>query len=190
VGGAEVSLSWALEASPDELRLASFDQQGKDLLIETPSSNVIGIDRLLYELRAGGYRITLAHPERSHQFPRHVSLLESLLEQGVLLQVNADSLLGPAGRAGTRRFARELCERGWAHVIASDGHRAERWRPVTELPESFAAAARLIGQARAEWMMSAAPAAIVSGAELPEPPAVESSGGWWSRLFSGRRGES
>jgi protein-tyrosine phosphatase len=188
VSGAEISLSWALEASQDQLRLASYDQRGTDLLIETPSSNVIGVDRLLYELRAGGYRITLAHPERNHQFPRHSSLLEALLEQGVLLQVNAESLLGPAGRAGPRRFARELCERGLAHVLASDGHRAERWRPVTDLPESFAAASQLMGEARALWMMREAPAAVVAGDALPEPPPVESSGGWWSRLFS--RGSS
>jgi len=185
VGGAEVSLSWALEASQDELRLASYDQAGRDLLIETPSSNVIGLDRLLYELRAGGYRITLAHPERNHQFPRHAALLEALLEQGVLLQVNAESLLGPTARSGPRRFARQLCQQGLAHVIASDGHRGDRWRPVTELPEALGSATTLMGQPRAEWMMIDAPSAVVSGAELAPAPPVEASGGWWSRLFSG-----
>lgn len=187
VGGAEVSLSWALEASQDELRLASYDQRGTDLLIETPSANVIGIDRLLYELRAAGYRITLAHPERNHQLPRHPSLLEALLDQGVLLQVNAESLHGVTARSGPRRFARQLCEQGLAHVIASDGHRADRWRPVTELAESLDAASGVMGQARAEWMMSDAPAAIVAGRDLPEPPAVEPGRGWLSRVFSGRR---
>jgi protein-tyrosine phosphatase len=190
IGGAEVSLSWALEASQDELRLASYDQLGADLLIETPSANVIGIDRLLYELRAAGYRITLAHPERNHQFTRHASLLETLLDQGVLLQINAESLLGPSSRSGPRRFARQLCEQGLAHVIASDGHRAARWRPVTELPESFGAASGLVGQARAEWMMSDAPWAIVTGAELPEAPPLEAGRGWFSRMFSGRLGSS
>jgi protein-tyrosine phosphatase len=184
VSGAEISLTWALDASADELRLASYGQRGTDLLIETPSSSVIGLDRLLYELRSGGYRITLAHPERNPQFPRQISLLESLLEQGVLLQVNADSLLGPGGRSGPRRFARHLCARGLAHVVASDGHRAARWRPVTELGDSAGAAARLVGSARAGWMMRGAPSAILAGRELPDVPPSAPTRGRWAGIFS------
>jgi len=183
VGGAEVSLTWALDASADELRLASYGQLGTDLLIETPSANVIGIDRLLYELRAGGYRITLAHPERSHQLDRHGSLLPALVDQGVLLQVNAESLNGAAARSAPRRFARRLCAEGIAHVIASDGHRGERWRPVTELPAAAGAASDLMGPARAEWMMSGAPAAILAGRELPAPPEIVPTRSRWGRLL-------
>ncbi len=184
VGGAEVSLTWALDASADELRLASYDQRGTDLLIETPLSTVVGIDRLLHELRASGYRITLAHPERSHQLDRHDSLVHALIDQGVLLQVNAESLIGPAARSGPRRLARRLCAEGVAHVIASDGHRGERWRPVTELPESAGAASDLMGPARAEWMMSGAPAAILAGRDLPAPPEIVPSRTRWGRIFS------
>jgi protein-tyrosine phosphatase len=190
IGGAEVSLSWALDASADELRLASYDQRGTDLLIETPSSNVIGIDRLLYELRSSGYRIVLAHPERNPQFARHETQLRALTEQGVLLQVNAESLLGPAGRSGPRRFARQLCTQGLAHVVASDGHRAARWRPVTELAEAAHPAERLIGAARAQWMMSHAPLAILEGRDLPEPPPVTSERSGWPRIFSKLGGPS
>jgi protein-tyrosine phosphatase len=35
-GGAEVALVWAIDASEEELRLASYGQRGTDLLIETP----------------------------------------------------------------------------------------------------------------------------------------------------------
>ena len=184
VGGAEVSLSWALDASPEELRLASFDQRGTDLLIETPSSTVIGIDRLLYQLRAAGFRIILAHPERNQEFARQEALLRSLVDQGVLLQVNAESLLGPARRSGPRQFARRLCQQGFAHVIASDGHRAARWRPVTDLGAAASSACHLVGRERAEWMMSGVPAAVVAGEQLPAEPAIEPSRGRWPRLFS------
>ena len=40
VSGAEVSLVWALEASDEQLALATYDQGGTDLLIETPTFNV------------------------------------------------------------------------------------------------------------------------------------------------------
>jgi protein-tyrosine phosphatase len=185
VQGAEVSLSWALDASEEELRLASYDQRGTDLLIETPSSNILGFDRLLYEFRARGYRITLAHPERNAQFASHEDLLRSLVDRGVLLQINAESLLGPAGRAGHRRFARYLCTEGLAHIIASDGHRAGRWRPVTELGEAAGPAAELVGPERARWMLEEGPAAVLAGSPLPAPPSIE--GARRRRRFFARR---
>lgn len=36
VSGAEVDTLWALEGSPEDLRLASYGQRGRDLLLETP----------------------------------------------------------------------------------------------------------------------------------------------------------
>ena len=91
VSGAEVSLVWALEASEEQLALATYDQGGTDLLIETPTFNVVGLESLLYRLRAKGLRVTLAHPERSVPFQRDPSRLAELVRQGVLLQVNADA---------------------------------------------------------------------------------------------------
>ena len=70
VSGAEVSLVWALEASDEQLALATYDQRGTDLLIETPTSSVVGFESLLFQLRAKGLRVTLAHPERSVEFQR------------------------------------------------------------------------------------------------------------------------
>ena len=175
ISGAEVSLTWALDASAEQLVAASYCQQGRDLLIETPFSQAVGIDRFLHQLRAKGYRITLAHPERNSRFQRDPSPLQELVEHGVLLQVNADSLLGPGGGRTTKRAARELLTRGLAHVIASDGHRGTGWRPVTRLAEAIDAAAELVGPERAAWMAQAVPAAILAGTELPPAPAIDQS---------------
>ncbi len=62
VGGAEASLVWAVEASDQELKLATFGQRGTDLLVESPSAGVFGLNRMLYELRARGVRVTLGPP--------------------------------------------------------------------------------------------------------------------------------
>ena len=102
VSGAEVSLVWALEASDEQLALATYDQRGTDLLIETPTFNVAGLESLLYQLRTKGLRVTLAHPERSVEFQRDPSRLIDLVRQGVLLQVNAETLLGGASQIGRR----------------------------------------------------------------------------------------
>jgi len=180
VSGAEISVSWALEASDEDLRLASYGQRGHDLLIETPATNILGLDRVLHDLRVKGYRVTLAHPERNPEFRRNDATLRGLVQNGVLLQINADSLLGSRASSGPRRFARELCRTGLGHVLASDGHRAERWRPITVLPAAMGAAAELVGAERAQWMASTA-SAIIDGAPVSTPPEVVSQRRW--RLF-------
>lgn len=170
IGGAEASLAWALEADDDHLALASYGQRGTDLLIETPSGSVIGFEHLLHELLTRGFRLTLAHPERNPEFQRDHAPLGDLVSQGVLLQVNADSLLVASRRSPLRRLAERLCQDGIVHAVASDGHRGESWRPVTRLAEGMAATAALVGTERASWLVEAAPAAIIEGRPLPEPP--------------------
>ncbi|MGI8903132.1 MAG: CpsB/CapC family capsule biosynthesis tyrosine phosphatase [Solirubrobacteraceae bacterium] len=180
VSGAEVGLVWALGASEDQLRLATYEQRGSDLLIETPS-DVSALAELLGGLRVRGLRVTLAHPERSGAWQRDPRPLASLCQQGVLLQVDAAALLArrtsPVGR-----LAERLCREGLVNAIASDGHRAASWRPVSDLAEGVEAAAALVGPARAQWMASDAPGAIIAGRGLPDAPEIEAGrGAGWRR---------
>ncbi len=170
VPAGEVSLIWALEADAEELRLASYGQRGTNLLIETPLTAFAGLDTLLYGIRGRGYQVTLAHPERGREFQQDDEPLRRLHEQGVLLQVNASSLLTDERRSASARLGQRLCREGLVHALASDGHRARDSRAVTELASAFGAAAELVGEPRARWMMSEAPAAILGGALLPDPP--------------------
>jgi protein-tyrosine phosphatase len=172
LGGAETSLGWALAATDEELALASYAQRGTDLLIETPLSSMPAIEPILGELRSRGYRVVLAHPERSPDFQRDRERVRELVREGTLLQVNAGSLVSEAPRSRTRKLARWLCEQGLAHAIASDGHRASRWRPVGLLADGVAALGELVGDGRALWMAEAVPGAIVEGRELPPGPYV------------------
>jgi protein-tyrosine phosphatase len=175
INGGEVGLVWALDADDESLRLTSYGQRGADLLIETPNT-VVGIEALLYQVRTRGFRVTLAHPERSREFQRDPSTLEALVERGILLQVNADAVLGDPRKSPTARLAHRLCVDGLAHALASDSHRAAEWRPVSVMPYAVAAAAELIGAERAEWMAVDAPAAIVAGRPLPEAPPIVAPG--------------
>jgi protein-tyrosine phosphatase len=185
VSGAEVSLAWALDADDAQLRLASIGGRGTDLLIETPD-DVGGIERLLFTLQVKRYRITLAHPERSRQFQAHPGRVEALGDRGVLLAVNAEALLLP-NHSRTRGLAERLCAGQRSTVLASDGHRAGPRRPVGALAQGIEAAAALVGADRATWMASTAPAAIVAGQPVPDPPAVHRTARRWpwrARIFS------
>lgn len=180
VPGAEVSLVWALDADDEVLRLATYGQRGTDVLIETPH-DVTGLERLVGSILARGLRVTLGHPERSHTLQRDPSRIEALRRQGLLMQINADALLGRRG-SPLRTTAEHLCRNGLADVIASDGHRGAAWRPVTALADAVPAAAAVVGEARADWMVSAAPAAIIAGRELRSPPAIVAPPRRWWQL--------
>lgn len=185
VPGAEVSLAWALEADDEQLRLASFGQRGTDLLIEAPGANSL-LERMLGQLAGRGYRITLAHAERTVAFEREPQRLERLVAQGVLIQVNAGSVLG-SWRNGRGRLALRLCADGLAHAVASDGHRADTWRPIVDLASAFESLSRTLGPERAHWLASSGPAAIVAGTPLSEPPPATPSPrrGWFGRRSAG-----
>jgi protein-tyrosine phosphatase len=179
-GGAEVSLLWALDADDDALRLVTYNQGGTDLLVETPNDATM-IDQLLGTLLQRGVRVTLAHPERSRFLQSHPERLEGLRDRGVVLQINAEALLARRS-GGARACAEHLCREGLAQVLASDGHRGRSWRPVGVLSAGVEAASQLVGPARAQWMASDAPAAIVAGLPLPPAPEIEPHvRSWWRR---------
>jgi protein-tyrosine phosphatase len=164
----EVDLEWAMEATDDQLRLASYGQRGSDMLVETPYGQLpAGFEEMLFRLRTCGYRLLLAHPERSPTLQANPQRLVDLVRGGVLVQVTASSLLQNR-RAASRRFARFLVREGLVHVLASDAHRAgpDRAPGLSAAVE----AARRLAPARAEWMAGAAPAAILAGKPLPPAP--------------------
>ena len=170
VPGGEVSLTWALDASDDELRAVSLDGLGRDLLIETPPSPMApGVDRALFAVALRGYRVTLAHPELSRSFQRAPQALAELVRRGVLLQITSSSLQRPTRSSGSATLAHGLVREGLCSAIASDAHSPGPWRPP-ELARGVLAAARTAGPARAEWLVTDAPAAILAGDPLPPLP--------------------
>ena len=159
-----------LRPAKRSLRWPATPSGGQDLLIETPHTGLTAVETLVYSLRLKGYRIILAHPERSVDEDDRAVMIR-LVEQGVVLQVNADALV-TRRRSAAGRLAAWLCTEGLAHAVASDGHRADSWRPVTVLGEATAALKGLVGEARARWMTTGVPAAIIAGEELPEPAPI------------------
>jgi protein-tyrosine phosphatase len=169
VSGGEVDVRWSMTASDEALRLASFGQQGRDLLVETPYGPLgPDFEEMLDQLSGRGYRILLAHPERNLTFQTQPRRLEQLVERGVLLQVTTHAVASADRNSRARWLAQGLVEHGMAHVIASDAHRASEWRPP--MLSSAVAAARRLAPLRAEWMVTDAPAAVLEGVPLPSPP--------------------
>ena len=188
VQGGEAGVMWAVNAGDDELRAGSYGARGTDLLVETPYGPLNDtFEQLLFKLPERGYRLLLAHPENNPTFQRTPERLHELVERGVLLQVTARSLIRPDRRKGPRPLAESLVRDGRAHVVASDAHSGYQLRPPA-LGAGAAAAAELVGAERARWLVEDAPAAILAGEPLPEPPQAEParrSGGLLARLRRG-----
>jgi protein-tyrosine phosphatase len=168
VSGAEVDLAWAMTASEEDLDHATYGGRGTDVLVETPYGILPpSFEDRLYELFARrGVRVLLAHPERNRAFQKDPSRLGQLIRRGVLVQLTASALAGGRKRSGGSRLAHDLLSEGLAHVIATDSHRPSGRSGLTDALEAVPAGDR----ARASWMTTEAPAAILAGDPLPPAP--------------------
>lgn len=89
------------------------------LLVEMPfrawsRREIQELDRLLHE----GYRLMLAHLERYLGFQKDKGILEAIYERPILVQLNAESLLG----FWNGQKAVKLFREGRAHLLGSDCH--------------------------------------------------------------------
>ena len=180
VPAGEVDLAWAQTADDEALTAASYGGRGVDLLVETPYGELPGgFEELVFRVSARGFRVLLAHPERNPTLQRDPRRLRALVERGTLLQLTAATLASRDRRSPSRRLAVALLREGVAHVIASDRHGPDLVR--AGLHAGVAAASGEAG-ARASWMVTDAPAAILAGDPLPPAPAAVRRRRWPRRV--------
>lgn len=118
----------------------------------------------LFQLQSAGYRLVLAHPERLRSWQKDPSELKPFIERNCLLQVTAGSLLGEFGGAA-QRTAELIVKRGWASLLASDGH-SPNSRPL-KLSAARRRCEQLIGPAAAASLVEENPARLLCNDQLP-----------------------
>ena len=96
------------------------------------------IERAMTQLLSLGCTPVLAHVERYRALHGKLRLVEQMMSRGVLMQLDAQSILGDDG-AGMRRMAHALLRRGMADLVASDGHDPVRRPPLLGACESLIA---------------------------------------------------
>ena len=126
--GGELGHELAFDLKPHELELLAQGPPGaRWLLVETPFHG-IGDDfhAATAELRARGFGVLVAHPERSADAATgDESGLRRELAAGSQAQLNALSLSGGHGK-DAHRSAWELLHHGLIDVVASDAHGPSR----------------------------------------------------------------
>jgi protein-tyrosine phosphatase len=131
--GFGLTLELGFELTPSEALLdedlARYALAGLDiptLLVEVPFSGGLRLfDALCDRAASDGYRVVVAHPERSEVVLDRPERVAGIAGPGRLLQVNASSLLARHGPAA-QSLGWDLLERDVADLVASDGHRATR----------------------------------------------------------------
>jgi protein-tyrosine phosphatase len=173
--GGEIALDRLDDLSPDDLRRFGLGGSEAHVLLEFPYFGwPLALEDRVFRLAAEGVRAVIAHPERNGEVQLAPERLEPIVRAGGLVQLTAASLDGRLGRR-SRRAGLVLLERGLAHLLASDAHTPDI-RGI-----GMSAAAKAIGDVDlARWLTVDAPAAIVSGEDIPPRPHAPQRR-WWRR---------
>lgn len=119
--GMEIYLNEDVKKLLEKKELLSINNT-RYVLVEFPmEENPQNICRRIAGIQKMDYIVVLAHPERYVSVQKELELAYYLEEEGCVLQINADSLLGQFGTAG-ERVSRQLLRDGIVGVIATDAH--------------------------------------------------------------------
>jgi protein-tyrosine phosphatase len=126
---------------------------------------------IFYRFQAAGLTPVVTHPERNGLLSSRIDRLASWVENGCLVQITAQSLLGRFGRTA-RRVASQLLQRNLAHFVASDAHDTKHRPP--DLKEAYLYVASTWGEKCAQSVFVTAPRAAILG-EPFDPESAEQS---------------
>lgn len=110
-----------------------------------------------------GFIPIIAHIERCDAFRNDPQLLSQMQELGVLLQMNADSVMGKLGLR-IKRYCQKMLEGKYVHFIASDAH-DETHRPPL-LKECYQHISEKYGEDYARKLFWENPQAVIKNEDI------------------------
>ena len=157
------------------------------LLIELPDYGISqAMTETLYQLWLTGLTPILTHPERNATLQGDQERMVEWLQEGLLIQVTAGSVLGHMGKVA-QRVAHQLLANRWVHFLATDAHNVTS-RPL-KMREAYELVLEKYGQDYAHALCVSNPLAAFMG--KPLLPQTEALGlykdlevkSWWRRLL-------
>lgn len=117
---AEYYLDFDFEQMIESKTILTFGK--KYVLFELPFINPPdNLYSAIFKLLSNGYKPVLAHPERYNFWHHDFKKYEELIEKGVLLQLNINSLSGHYG-PDVRKIAERMIEQNMISFLGSDCH--------------------------------------------------------------------
>lgn len=124
---------------------------GQHVLVEfQPETKADEVFRAMRELANGGYKPILAHVERYFALQDKPEVIQDLRRLGVLIQMNAKTVLHSKGLFGGKGFIRKLLKEGVVDFVATDAHNTSS-RPVC-LKEAYDFLQKHYGQEMADLL--------------------------------------
>lgn len=149
----------------------------RTVLLEPTYGFTPSFESVVFAIQALGYRVLLAHPERVGEVRDDPNCLIPLIERGVLMQLTAEALTGAQG-GRMQRLCETLVTHNFVHVIASDSHRPTQRPPVLGPARDYAA--HLLGEAAANALVEANPAAILADRPIHvSPTSIRAAWRFW-----------
>lgn len=171
--GGEIAFERLPLLEQGELQRFGLGGNPQVLLLEFPYYGwPLGLEQRIFDLRARGFEVVLAHPERNQDVQEKPEALSHAVEMGALVQITAASLDGRLGRR-THGTAKRLLELGSAHLIASDAH-----APGIRQVGMSSAAAAVDDEALARWLTHDVPQALVEETRVPPRPETRKRRRW------------
>ena len=115
-----------------------------------------------YALRTHGFQPIIAHAERYEAFRKHMDFLEEMVDMGVYIQLNAESIIGADG-FGMKQFCKKAIRRDLVHFVGSDAHGSRHRKP--QMGACAAYLTRLIGREGCEELLAYNPKTLILGEE-------------------------
>lgn len=94
-------------------------------------SEPLNLKSIIFELITLGYKPVLAHPERYLYYHQKLDKLQDLIERGVLLQLNTNSITGYYSK-DVKKVAEKLVKNQMIHFIGSDCHNERHFEVMKE----------------------------------------------------------
>jgi protein-tyrosine phosphatase len=196
VTGADVHIAPDLGIQLREGRVLTLNDS-RYLLLEPPHHLLPPrLEDLVFGLQAAGYVPIITHPERLSWIEGGFDLIKRFVNNSVLMQITAGSLLGEFGRR-PRYWAERMLDEGLCHLLATDAHKTDR--RVPRLSEAYVLVAKRLGEEEAANLVQGRPQGIIkdlSPAELPArlqgraseiPPAAKTASTWTNIVKRVRR---
>ena len=136
------------------------------LLVDFPlNEEKEAIVRGMYSVLNTGYCPILAHVERYSRLNKDLKCIFDMKRDGIVLQMDSQSLLGGFGIL-IKLAARRILKEGFVDVISSDAHRVEGRTP--DLSEAYKYVVSKYGESQAEMLFASNAHRILKGKDIRE----------------------
>lgn len=160
----EVYITRKLADLYKDQRLLTINDNKRYLLVELPTQEFpTYTEQVLFQLQVLGVTPIIAHPERNPEVFTRPERLEAMVERGILVQINAGSLLGNNGRE-VQKFTEMLMHDNLVHLLGSDAHGSEKRRPLVH--KAIKRIEAILPQDKANAIVIENPRKVIAGEDV------------------------